>query len=159
MRFDFIIKAFPNLKIEMSHDGETITILNPYSNSNIIVDYEFFVSTDGLDSFEQYTTQFSYQHRHFENENDVIEWIKTIVDDSLLAIEFFEGDENRFGGEIPCSSVSQLTYDVFVKEHGYYMGITQCDNFKIRSWSGKNDYDGYIFSSKEKGTYIIMNKA
>ena len=158
MRFDFIIKAFPNLKIEMSRDGETITILNPYSNSNIIVDYELFVRTDGLDSFEQYTTQFSYQHRHFENENDVIEWIKIIVNDSLLAIEFFKGDENRFGGEISCSSVSQLTYDVFVEEYGYYMGITQCDNFKIRSWSGENDYDGSIFSSKEKGTYIIMNK-
>ena len=158
MRFDFIIKAFPNLTIEMSRDGETITILNPYSNSNIIVDYEFFVSTDGLDSFEQYTTQFSYQHRHFENEKDIIQWIENVIKDSLLAIEFFKGDENRFGGEISYSSVSQLTHDIFVEKNGYYNGFSQCDNFKIRSWSGENDYDGIIYKNQEKGTYIVLNK-
>ena len=158
MKLDFIKNAFDNFETELSQDGETITILNPYSNSNIIVDYEFFVSTDGLDSFEQYTTQFSYQHRHFTTENEVLEWIKSITEGSLLAIEFFIGTNNCFGGEIPFSSIKQLTYDIFVKEYDFYSGFSQCDNFKIRSWNCKNDYDGCILKNKENEFYIVINK-
>ena len=158
MRFDFIIKGFPNLKTDISYDGETITIFNPYSNNDIVVDYELFTSVDGSDSFEQYTVNFSYQHRHFENESDVIEWIRSFTKDSLLAIEFFKGNENRFGGEISYSSISQLTHDIFVEKYGYYNGFSECDNFKIRSWSGENDYDGIIYKNQENGTYIVLNK-
>ena len=158
MKLDFIQKAFQSLKTEISQDGETITIFNQHFKDNIVIDYEFYVSTDGLDSFEQYTAAFSYQHRHFENEKDIIQWIENVIKGSLLAIEFFKGDENRFGGEISYSSVSQLTHDIFVEKYGYYNGFSQCDNFKIRSWSGENDYDGIIYKNQEKGTYIVLNK-
>lgn len=53
MKLDFIKNAFDNLQTELSQDGETITIFNPYSKGNITIDYEFYESTDGLDSFEQ----------------------------------------------------------------------------------------------------------
>ena len=112
MRFDFIGKAFPNLKTELSQDGEAITIFNPYSNNNIIVDYEFYTSADGSDSFEQYTTRFSYQHRHFSNEKDVLQWIKGVIDGTILAIELFEGEKNRCGGEISFSNIEQQNNDV-----------------------------------------------
>ena len=95
MKLDFIKNAFDNLQTELSQDGEAITIFNPYSKGNITIDYEFYESTDGLDSFEQYTAQFSYQHRHFSNENDVLEWIQGVMDIKILAIELFCGAKNR----------------------------------------------------------------
>ncbi len=154
MKLDFIKNAFDNLQTELSQDGEAITIFNPYSKGNITIDYEFYESTDGLDSFEQYTAQFSYQHRHFSNENDVLEWIQGVTDGKILAIELFCGAKNRRGGEIYFSNVDNLKKDVCE----YISASKECDNFKIRSYNGENDYDGYILNDEQRGTYIVINK-
>ncbi len=154
MKLDFIRKAFPKIKTEISQDGETITIFNPYLNENIVVDYEFYTRTDGSDSFEQYTARFSYQHRHFSNEKDVLEWIQGVIDGNILAIELFEGVKNRCGGEISFSGIEQLNNDVCE----YISNSPKSDNFKIRSYNGENDYNGCILNDEQNGTYIVINR-
>ena len=91
---------------------------------------------------------------HFCNENDVLEWIQGVTDGKILAIELFCGAKNRHGGEIYFSNVDNLKKDVCE----YISASKECDNFKIRSYNGENDYDGYILNDEQRGTYIVINK-
>ena len=146
-RLSFLKDAFPGFKLQFSDDYSNAMIVNPNHAENIIV-YD--------DEFE-FTVCFSFQHRHFEDEEDIIEWIGKIISGNTFAIEFFNNDQRRFGSEIDTEELQGLTYKKLEQFTGYY-GLTKLldvvDSFKIRSWDGKNNFD-YTMICEENGNVVI----
>ena len=149
-RLLFLKDVFPELELEVADDFSKATIINPNYNENITV-YD--------DEFE-FTVYFSFQHCHFKNEDEVIEWIRNVISGNTFAIEFFNKEQRRFGGEIALAELQGLSYQRLEQLTGYY-GSTKlkevADSFKIRGWDSKNNFD-YTISCEVNGN-ISINKS
>lgn len=148
-RLLFLKDAFHGCKLQFADDYSNATIVNPDYDENITV-YD--------DEFE-FTVCFSFQHRHFEEENDIIEWIHKIIYGNTFAIAFFKHKQRGFSGEIGAEELQDLTYEKLEQFTGYF-GLTKlldvADSFKIRGWDSKNNFD-YAITCEANGT-IAMNK-
>ncbi|MBR5515589.1 MAG: hypothetical protein IKU52_05250, partial [Clostridia bacterium] len=133
-RLVFLKDAFSEFELQFTNDFSSAMVVNPNYNENITV-YD--------DGFE-FTVCFSFQHCHFEDENDIIEWIRKITSGSTFAIEFFKNEQRRFGGEINAEELQDLSYKKLEQFTGYY-GLTKlldvADSFKIRGWDSRNNFD------------------
>lgn len=148
-RLIFLKDAFPGFELQFADDYSTAVVVNPDYNENITVyddEFEFIVC-------------FSFQHRHFEEEDDIIEWIHKIISGNTFAIEFFNHEQRGFGGEIDAEELQDLTYEK-VEQFTGYSGLTKlldvADSFKIRGWDGKNNFDYTIV--RETNKTITINK-
>ena len=133
-RLDFLKYAFPSLELQFNEDYSEAVILNPNYDENITV----------YDDDFQFTVCFSFQHCHFEDEGDVIDWIRKIISGNAFVIEFFKNSQRGFGSEIDAEDLQDLSYEKLELFTGYY-GLTKlqdvADLFKIRGWDSKNNFD------------------
>lgn len=143
----FLKEAFPRFKLQFAEDYSNAVIVNPNYDENITVhddEYEFIVC-------------FSFQHRHFEEENDLIDWIRKIISGNTFAIEFFNNEQRGFGGEIDAEKLHDLSYEKLEHFTGYY-SLTKlfdvADSFKIRGWDSKNNFD-YTMACEANGNIAI----
>lgn len=81
-------------RIESGNGKECFLIVNPFWDANISVSYE-----DGI------IFRFCFQHAHFDgcddmdkNIDSLVEYINTFLNDKQVAVEFFQGERNLFGG-------------------------------------------------------------
>ena len=148
-RLVFLKDAFYEFELQFADDYSNAIIVNPNYDENITV-YD--------DEFE-FTVCFSFQHRHFEDEDDIIEWIHRIISGNTFAIEFFNHEQRGFGSEIDAEELEDLTYEKLEQFTGYF-GLTKlldvADSFKIRGWDSKNNFD-YIITCEANGM-IAINK-
>ena len=147
----FLKTAFPGYQVSFSDDFTEAMIVNPLYEENITVYYE-----EGYD-FEPFIACFSFQHGHFESEEDVIAWVSEIIAGRTLAIEFFRNDQRCFGGEIEAEKLQELSYTMLERFTGYYGGTKLwevADSFKIRGWDKKNDMDVALVSAPD-GTVTL----
>ena len=146
-RLEFLKDTFLGLDLQMADDEASMVILNPNYDENIIV----------YDDVYEYIVCFSFQHRHFEDEDDIIAWIRKIITGNTFAIEFFNNEQRCFGSEIDTEELQGLTYKKLEQFTGYY-GLTKlldvADSFKIRSWDGKNNFD-YTMICEGNGNVVI----
>ncbi len=144
---DFLKDAFQKFEIRFDDNYSNAIIVNPNYDENITV-YD--------DEFE-FTVCFSFQHRHFEDEDDIVEWIHKIISGNTFAIEFFNNEQPRFGGEIDAEELLGLTYEKLEQFTGYY-GATKlaeiADLFKIRGWDSKYNFD-CTMNREENGMVVI----
>ena len=147
-RLEFLKDTFLGLDLQMADDEASMVILNPNYDENITV----------YDNEYEYIVCFSFQHRHFEDENDIIAWIRKIITGNTFAIEFFNNEQRCFGSEIDTEELQGLTYKKLEQFTGYY-GLTKlldvADSFKIRSWDGKNNFD-YTMICEGNGNVVII---
>ena len=146
-RLDFLKDAFRGLELQFAEDESNVVILNPNYDENITV----------YDDEYEFTACFSFQHRHFEDEDDIFEWIHKIISGNICAIEFFNHEQRGFGGEIDTEEMQELTYEKLEQFTGYF-GLTKlldvADSFKIRGWDSKNNFDCKM-DREENGTIVI----
>ena len=138
--YAFLTNHFSSYEIIYLESKDSVEIVNPFGKDNIIVDYDPADPTP-------FMVEFSFQHRHIEDENGVIEYITDIINENIFPIEFFKNGEKRFGGDITSQELEDLSYENLKQRTGYY-GSTKlidcADAFKIRGWSGKNDFDATL---------------
>lgn len=146
-RLIFLKETFSGFDLQFSDDFSNAVIINPNWNENITV----------YDDEYEFTVCFSFQHRHFEDEDDVVEWIREIIDSNKLAIEFFNKEQRCFGSEIRAAELQDLSYEYLEQFTGYY-GLTklldEADSFKVRGWDSKNNFD-FTFLCGANGTITI----
>ncbi len=133
-RLDFLKGAFSGLELLFADDYSYAKIINPNYNENITV----------YDDEIEFTVCFSFQHRHFENKDDVLKWIHKVISGNTFAIEFFNDEQRRFGGEIDAEELQDLTYEKLERFTGYFGSIklsSVANSFKIRGWDSKNNSD------------------
>jgi predicted transcriptional regulator len=109
------------------------------------------------------TFYFSYQHAHFQNDIDeLILYINCFLSDDYVALEFFDGDKDIFGGGVSLQDVDIFSADAIAARFGhnadlfnYYIDRSKSKaiSYKARSWSGLHDVDAVI--RKEGNSYIV----
>jgi len=148
-RLIFMKDAFSEFELQFADDFSSAVIVNPNYDENITV----------YDDEYEFTVCFSFQHCHFDEEDDIIEWIREIISGNTFAIEFFNKGQRGFGGEIDLEKMQELTYEKLEQFTGYY-GLTKlldvADSFKIRGWDSKNSFDCTI--AREANGSIAINK-
>ena len=148
-RLIFLKDAFPEFELQYTDDYSTAIVVNPNCDENITV----------YDDESEFTVCFSFQHRHFQDKDDLIEWIHKIISGNTFAIEFFNHEQRGFGGEIDAEELQDLTYEKLEQFTGYF-GLTKlldmADSFKIRGWDSNNNFD-YTIVCEANGT-IAINK-
>ena len=138
--YAFLINHFSFYEIIYLESKDSIEIVNPFGKDNIVVDYDPADPTP-------FMVMFSFQHRHIEDETGVVEYATDIIDENVFAIEFFKNGERRFGGDIISRELKDLSYEKLEQITGYYGSakLIDCsDAFKIRGWSGKNNFDATL---------------
>ncbi len=137
----FLSKYIPLYRVDVSDDLHSAVIYNPSSEEHLYVEY------DNSDESWPYTLSFSFQHVHLIDERDAEEWIDEFLNEESFAIEYFMGEERKLGGQISADELKNLSYELLEDDTGYY-AMTKlyevADRFKLRGWSGKNDFDGFF---------------
>ena len=144
----FLKKAFAEFEIQFSEDNMEATIVNPNYNEHI----------DVYDEEYQFTVCFSYQHRHFDTEEELAQWIREVINGDTFAIEFFSGEKRYCGSDIDGELLRSLSYEKLEQFTGYYGGtklIDLSDSCKVRSWDGKNNFD-FVFRKEADGTVTLL---
>ena len=143
-KFAFLSVYADRMLVDLSDDMESAMLYNPNSDEHIFVEYES----------DEYTVYFATDHVHLEDADAAAEWIRSVVDGEICAIEFFSGNRPCFGGSIDSSKLSDITYST-LENNDLFCFFTplfsRADNFKIRDWSGKNNTDGRIFEKDGVG--------
>lgn len=148
-RLVFLKDAFRGFEMQFAEDYSNAMIINPDYDENITV----------YDDESEFIVCFSFQHRHFENEDDIIEWIRKIIYGDTFAIEFFNHGQPVFGGEIDADEMQDFTYENLERFTGYFGSVklkAVADSFKIRGWDSANNFD-YTITCEADGT-IAINK-
>ena len=129
-------------------DTEEFEILNPYGKDSI------FVGDEGIEPDTAYIVGFSYYHMHPCVAEQVIAWVRDILEGRQLALTFFK--EDRWAGSIMIEKqqVPELTYEALAKRMGWD-GVTpypptgalvklidKADSFIVRGWGTDTDLDG-----------------
>ena len=142
--YTFLTNHFSSYEIIYLESKDSVEIVNPFGKDNIIVDYDPADPTP-------FRVMFSFQHRHIEDENGVVEYATDIIDENVFAIEFFKNGEGCFGGDITSRELKDLYYEKLEQITGYYGStkLIDCvDAFNVRGWSGKNNFDAIFVVDK-----------
>ena len=129
---------------------ETIHIRNTQFDDEIVIHYY-------PDDYYTYLFQFATQHRDTSSKDDLIKYALSFANAEKAAIEFFEKEKNRFGGEIEVSLLDNISYDDLKEYFGYlHLDLTNL-TFKVRAWNARYCFDGY-FEKSESGAIEIRKK-
>ena len=79
------------------------------------------------------------QQRHIDDLKDVEEYIISILEEEVLAIEFYTNGKNRFGGDIARSDGAAISIDYLAKHFHYPAEYLSQFDYEVYSWSGKYD--------------------
>ena len=131
------IKNNKNVRYEIK--DEKLIIYNIDNSNNIEVIEETYSSK--TDSFIEYIVSFSTQHCHFDNNEEVLEYINNIMDDQVLPIEFYYNNEKRFGGDISIEQFNNLSTTLLEEIFGYSEEYISKFDYEIHSWSRKYDIE------------------
>lgn len=146
----FLDNYISRLRVDISDDLNSAVIYNPNSEEHLYIAY------DSADESFPYTLSFSFQHVHQADQKSAAEWIEDILSERLFSIEFFLGEDRRFGGQISASDLNKLSYEFLEQYTGYY-GSTKlfhiADNFKVSGWTEKNDFHAF-FTKNGKAIHI-----
>lgn len=140
-RLSFLAKYLPALRVDVSVDLRSAVIYNPAGHEHL------YIYDDG-DEYEPFTLCFSYQHVHAADADDAAAWIDDILNERVLAVEFFRGQERLFGGQIDRSDLSRLSYEFLTRAFGGELPGCPgaADSIRVRGWTGRHDLNGRILS-------------
>lgn len=91
------------------------------------------------DSNNEYIVIFSTQHAHFEDIDDVLDYINDIINEQVLPIEFYLDNKNVFGGDIPLDMFNNLTIKSLANYFGFSEDYISNLDYQITSWNGNYD--------------------
>lgn len=152
MHLDFIKRQFPNFNVDIQteSDTETAYIRHEHFEEPIII-YYF------PDDHYPYYLKFATQHRDASSEEDLIEYAQSFANAEKAAIEFFENDDPRFGGEIAVSLLDDLTYDGLRNRFGYPHRDLTNFTFTVRAWDTRYCFDGHFEENGSGAIEIIKD--
>ena len=85
----------------------------------------------------EYIVEFATQHRHFEDMEDAIDYVRELMDDETLPLEFYLDGKRRFGGDILRAQLPLLSQAMLAERFMVPPEQIAAYQFEIYSWSGK----------------------
>ena len=148
-KWDFLNEIQKEFAFDLSLKEDGAILTNRETRESIeIFEEEYYYSVDPKDGlYVEYIVCFTTQHRHFEDLSDVAEYIRLILTDEVLPIEFYLHGERRFGGEIKKTDFYRLTVEFLAGYYGYSVEYLSQFEYGIHSWSGRYNVERRIFKS------------
>lgn len=139
--FNHIIAAISDYRVSADIKPHELTVINGDNNHALHVYEEESFSQDGQERFAEYIVEFATQHRHFDedDEDDIIDYILSVLEDKVLPIEFYSDGKRRFGGEIKAEALNTLSVAYLTQQYGFISDRLPTFDYEIHSWSGKYD--------------------
>lgn len=136
-KWKFLYDIQKDFDFDLLIECDRVVLTNRNNGMHIDIFEDKFYTKEMEESFIEYIVEFSTQHRHFEDLSEVEEYIRLILADEILPIEFYCNDERCFGGEISKADYEQISIERLAKLFGYITEHISQYTFEINSWSGK----------------------
>ena len=136
-QWDFLKELADEYQLDVTVDDIEVILTDQKTGEHIDIYVEKYLSEDLKDTYVEYIVCFSTQHVHLENLSDVAEYVRLILADEVLPIEFYLQGERRFGGEIKHTDLDGLTIEFLADHYGYSVEYLSQFDYEIHSWSGK----------------------
>ena len=139
-KWDFLYGIQKSYDTGLEIKEDTAEIINKKTDEKISV-FEERYNRDkaGTDAACEYIVCFATQHRHFDDLCDVDEYVRQILDDEVLPVEFYKDGKARFGGELSKAEFENLSERFLAEIFGYTEEYISEFEYEIHSWSGKYD--------------------
>lgn len=139
-KWDFLYGIQKSYDTGLEIKEDSAEIINKKTNEKISV-FEERYNRDkaGTDAACEYIVCFATQHRHFDDLCDVDEYVRQILDDEVLPVEFYKDGKARFGGELSGAIPDELSPRFLAAYFGLAADQLTGFEYEIRSWSGKRD--------------------
>ena len=145
-----------NPQIVLENEIRTFKIRNPFWEEDLVVVNEGLVG-----DHDRIIVHFSYQHNHFDNGelDELVEYIKDILNSKRIVYEFFVEDKHSYGGDSKVSetdmSSDESTIRSFFNTTDDYWSLINYTSYlkhssgtkrccKIRSWDKRYHKDIYF---------------
>ena len=137
-KWDFLYEFINENELGLTIDENKAILTDEKTGAHIdIYEEEYFLDNSQEKVFVEYIVCFATQHRHFEDLSDVAEYIRMILTDEVLPIEFYLHGERRFGGEIKKTDYDGLTMEFLAGHYGYSVEYLSQFEYEVHSWSGR----------------------
>ncbi len=137
-KWDFLYEFINENELGLTIDENKAILTDEKTGAHIdIYEEEYFLDNSQEKVFVEYIVCFATQHRHFEDLSDVAEYIRMILTDEVLPIEFYLHGERRFGGEIKKTDYEGLTMEFLAGHYGYSVEYLSQFEYEVHSWSGR----------------------
>ena len=134
---DEIRREFP---LSIKEEKDYVLICNTANHNRLLLEKDEYETIDSKACYVEYTVRFSTQHRHFSDLSNAMLYIKGILNDDIIPIEFYDKDgHDRFGGDINRNQYSRLSVLSLAKEWGYSAKYLTQFQFECHCWSGTYD--------------------
>ena len=144
-KWDFLNEIQKEFAFDLSLKEDEAILTNLETGESIEI-FEEDYSVDPKDwLYVEYIVCFTTQHRHFEDLSDAADYIRLILTDEVLPIEFYLNGERRFGGEIKKSDFDRLTVEFLAGYYGYSVEYLSQFEYEIHSWSGRYNVERRYF--------------
>ena len=115
---------------EISQTGGEIVITNRENGNRLFI---------FPDCGDEYIVSFSTTHRHLDEPDDIADYVKEILSDEVLPIEFYLNGARRFGGELNRREAEGLSKAVLERQYCRFVGPLDAYEYEVKSWSGNYD--------------------
>ncbi|MBO4422323.1 MAG: hypothetical protein J5879_02710 [Clostridia bacterium] len=113
-------------------------IYNKDNGNRIVICDE---TPDAAGDDHEMIVQFSTQHVHLDDPDDVVDYIRGIITDEILPIEFYDlSGKRRFGAEIGRGELDSLSVSSLQKLYPFVSGLREY-YFEVHSFSGGYDIE------------------
>ncbi len=132
-KWDLLIDIQKSFEFDLTVKNDEAVLTNRDTGESIEIYEERYTS----DNSYEYVVCFSTQHCHFDDIDDAAEYIRLILTDEVLPIEFYFGGKDYFGGEIRKSDYNKLNKEFLARRFGYDTEYISQFEYEVHSWSGK----------------------
>lgn len=120
---------------------KSVTLTSSKSGMKVSVsEEEYFTDEFKFVKDMEYDVAFFTQHRYFDKLADAANYVRRIMDDDVIAVQFYNAwDEPVFGGDIDKNAFDKLTSTYLSHLFGIQEEIVSQYSVDTRSWSGDRD--------------------
>lgn len=156
-----IAEQFATYNVQLSDEKESFEILNPYGKDAILVESE------GVLASEPYIVCYTFYHIHLETVEQVIAYVRDILEGRRLVIGFFKDGRWSMSADLDKQELRDLSYTSLSKRMnmGKYGSdmlygdhrelIEAADSFCVRGWAQDADFDA-VFVTDAQGVVTVQ---
>ena len=139
-KWSFLLDLQEEFKFDITENGDRAVITNRDNGKYIeVIEERYNTNTARTETYVEYTVCFATQHRHYDDTEDAADYIRQLLTDGILPLEFYREGKNRFGCDIEREKLGGLSPEVLADAVGYRVDHLSQFEFEIHSWSGRYD--------------------
>ncbi len=137
---DFLQELQKDYAFTLTVEEGRRVLRNPRTGGQIeIFEESYYTDSRRTETFTEYIVCFATQHRHLEDPEDVEDYVRELLEDEILPIEFYCRGERRWGSEIRREDFADLDTARLSSLFGYPTAYLSQLEYEIHSWSGQYD--------------------